>query len=338
MRIFEDILCKVAISMKKSSKFYLDPIMEPEDAASLIEGLARTIDLNFSQEFIVNDVGVSSRILNNWKNLGLMSNRLRIENSTYRFSFVELIWINIIKELREFGFSLPKIRLVRETLLISIDYSEYLRSLTVKEKSRLLKKLNTLRIRDEESKKQFIETMRQDLDDTEKQMQTEPVYTNILSILINEFILYREEVKLLIDVNGVVIPVSESEKDNPLFEKLMDDTGFDRESYMTISMLKFFRRFILNKEYFQFVRENRILNENETHILSLLREGMAKSITIRFRDQKPYLIEVTREKKIHAEARLSEILIRGGYQDISMKTENGNIVITNVTSKIKLDK
>ena len=324
--------------MKKSSKFYLDPIMEPEDAASLIEGLARTIDLNFSQEFIVNDVGVSSRILNNWKNLGLMSNRLRIENSTYRFSFVELIWINIIKELREFGFSLPKIRLVRETLLISIDYSEYLRSLTVKEKSRLLKKLNTLRIRDEESKKQFIETMRQDLDDTEKQMQTEPVYTNILSILINEFILYREEVKLLIDVNGVVIPVSESEKDNPLYEKLMDDTGFDRESYMTISMLKFFRRFILSKEYFQFVRENRILNENETHILTLLREGMAKSITIRFRDQKPYLIEVTREKKIHAEARLSEILIRGGYQDISMKTENGNIVITNVTSKIKLDK
>ncbi|KAF5041221.1 hypothetical protein DSECCO2_525250 [anaerobic digester metagenome] len=180
--------------------------------------------------------------------------------------------------------------------------------------------------------------MRQDLDDTEKQMQPEPVYTNILSILINEFILYREEVKLLIDVNGVVIPVSESEKDNPLYEKLMDDTGFDRESYMTISMLKFFRRFIQNKEYFQFVRENRILNENETHILSLLREGMAKSITIRFRDQKPYLIEVTREKKIHAEARLSEILIRGGYQDISMKTENGNIVITNVTSKIKLDK
>jgi len=322
--------------MKKSSKFYLDPIMEPEDAASLIEGLARTIDLNFSQEFIVNDVGVSSRILNNWKNLGLLPNRLRIEGGIYRFSFVELIWISIIKELREFGFSLPKIRLVEEMLLTSIDYSEYLRSLTVKEKNSLLKKLNTLRIRDEQSKKQFIETMRQDLDDTEK--QAEPVYTNILNLLINQFVLYREEVKLMIDVNGRVIPVFESDKDNLLYEKLMDDAGFDRESFMTISMLKFFRRFILNREYFQFVKENRILNENETHILSLLREGMAKSITIRFRDQKPYLIEVTREKKIHAEARLSEILIRGGYQDISMKTENGNIVITNVTSKIKLDK
>jgi len=206
----------------------------------------------------------------------------------------------------------------------------------VKEKNSLLKKLNTLRIRDEQSKKQFIETMRQDLDDTEK--QAEPVYTNILNLLINQFVLYREEVKLMIDVNGRVIPVFESDKDNLLYEKLMDDAGFDRESFMTISMLKFFRRFILNREYFQFVKENRILNENETHILSLLREGMAKSITIRFRDQKPYLIEVTREKKIHAEARLSEILIRGGYQDISMKTENGNIVITNVTSKIKLDK
>ena len=46
--------------MKKSSKFYLDPIMEPEDAVSLVEGLARTIDLNFSQDFVVSDVGVSS--------------------------------------------------------------------------------------------------------------------------------------------------------------------------------------------------------------------------------------------------------------------------------------
>ncbi|HBG69195.1 MAG: hypothetical protein A2W93_07645 [Bacteroidetes bacterium GWF2_43_63] len=321
--------------MKKSSKFYLDPIMEPEDAFSLMEGLARTIDLNFSQDFVVSDVGVSSRILNNWKNLGLMSNRLRIENSIYRFSFVELIWINIIKELREFGFSLPKISLVRQTLLISTDFSEYFRSITVKEKNSLLKRLNTLRIRDEQSKKQFIETMRQYLDDKEK--QKEPVYTNILNIIINEFILYREEVKLLIDVNGTVIPVIESEKDSPVYEKLMDDTGFDRESYITISLLKFFRKFILNKNYFEFVRDNRILNEHETHILALLREGMAKTITIRFKDQKPYLIEVTREKKIHAEARLSEILIRGGYQDISMKTENGNIVITNITSKIKLD-
>lgn len=322
--------------MKKSSRFYLDPVMEPEDSASLMEGLARTIDLNFSQEFVIQDVGVSSRILNNWKNLGLLPNRLRIESSIYRFSFVELIWISIIKELREFGFSLPKIRLVEEILLTSIDYSEYFRGLTTKEKNGLLKKLNTLRIRDEQSKKQFIEAMKQDLDDQKK--QNEPVYTNILNILINQFVLYREEVKLLIDVNGKVIPVFESEKDSPVYEKLMNDAGFDRESYITISMLKFFRRFILNKDYFQFVRENRILNENETHILSLMREGMAKSITIRFRDQKPYLIEVTREKKVQAEARLSEILIRGGYQDISMKTENGNIVITNITSKIRLEK
>jgi DNA-binding transcriptional MerR regulator len=315
-------------------KFYLDTLLEPADAPSLMEALAKTVDLNFSQDFVIQDIGVSSRIMNHWNEKGLMPLKLRIENSTYRFNFTELIWFNVVKELREFGFSLKKIKDIRMILLKSIDYSGYFRNMQQKEKDKILKKLNNIRIKDENSKKQFIEAIRIDLDTSAK--QTEPVYTTIMDILINNFILYRDEIKLLIDVKGNVLPEIESERNDEIYEKLKRDIKFDTESYITISLMKYFRKFILNKSNFNFIRNNNILNENEAHILSLVREGKAKSITIRFKEQKPYMLEVTKERRIHAEARLSEVLLNGGYQDISMKTENGNIVVSNITTKKKL--
>jgi DNA-binding transcriptional MerR regulator len=316
-------------------KFYLDTLLEPADAASLMDALAKTVDLNFTQDFVIQDIGVSSRIMNHWNEKGLMPLKLRIENSTYRFNFTELIWFNVVKELREFGFSLKKIKDVRMILLKSLDYSGYFRNMQQKEKDKILKKMNNIRIKDENSKKQFIEKIRIDLDTSAK--QTEPVYTTIMNILINNFILYRDEIKLLIDVNGNVIPIMESEKNDEIYEKLKSDIKFDTESYITISLMKYFRKFILDKSNFNFIRDNNILNENEAHILSLVREGKAKSITIRFNEQKPYMLEVTKERKVHAEARLSEVLLNGGYQDISIKTENGNIAVTNITTKKKLN-
>ncbi|MBU1719026.1 MAG: hypothetical protein KKA07_08120, partial [Bacteroidetes bacterium] len=86
-----------------------------------------------------------------------------------------------------------------------------------------------------------------------------------------------------------------------------------------------------------YVKENRLLNENELHILSLLREGKAKSITIKFKNQKPHFIEVTQERKVFDEARLSEVMLGKGYQDITIKTENGTIAVTNITTRKKLD-
>ena len=154
--------------------------------------------------------------------------------------------------------------------------------------------------------------------------------------MVNEFLLYRKDVKLLIDKNGKVIPYSDSFFEKEEFEKIQAELGFDSESFISISLIKFFRKFILNKANFNFIKENNILNENEAHILSLVREGKAQSITIKFKNEKPYLLEITGEKKIQAEARLSEIILNRGYQDISIKTENGNIVISNYTTKIKL--
>jgi hypothetical protein len=143
-------------------------------------------------------------------------------------------------------------------------------------------------------------------------------------------------VRLLIDLEGnCIIDTGDVEHFN--LEQDMQDVDFDNESYLNVSLVSLFKSIITEEKNIKYIKDNRLLNENELHILSLLREGKAKSITIKFKNQKPNIIEVTQEQKIFAEARLSEVMLNRGYQDIIIKTENGNIAVTNITTKKKLN-
>lgn len=313
---------------------YLDNLMEFWDAEAMLRGITQILDMNFTRRFVLLDIGITARNMNYWYNEGLLPDKSRIDRTTYRFNFTELVWFSIVRELREYGFAIDKIKEVKYYLLSDFDYSEYYFKLTRPDKKRMLKKLKELPIRDEESKNKFIEAMTKVL--TGNTALKGPFITNTLNLLIINFILYRERVKLLIDRNGMTLPVAEKDENDPLYETVKEETGFDTESYITLSLHKFFRKFITDPRYFTFSKENKILSETEAYVLTLLREGKAKALTIRFKDEKPYLLEITRETKIQAEARLSEVLLRGGYQDISMKTENGQIVISSIVTKEKL--
>ena len=62
----------------------------------------------------------------------------------------------------------------------------------------------------------------------------------------------------------------------------------------------------------------------------------ANSITIKFEGHKPKLLEYTFEKKLYAESRISDVLIKRVYQEIIIKTQDGNIAFSSVTIKKKL--
>ncbi len=60
--------------------------------------------------------GKSYRVINSWESNGLIDN-FREENSRWRkFSLVDCVWIKIISDLRDFGFSTEKIKNVKANL------------------------------------------------------------------------------------------------------------------------------------------------------------------------------------------------------------------------------
>lgn len=60
----------------------------------------------------------SPRVLNNWKNNGLLPGKLK-EGEWHKFNKIESIWLMLIEELRAFGLSLDAIGLVKNKILNS---------------------------------------------------------------------------------------------------------------------------------------------------------------------------------------------------------------------------
>lgn len=74
------------------------------------------------------ELGESYRVINHWTDLGLLPDD-RNESSQWRkFSIIDLVWVLIVQELREYGFPLEKIKEARSTLFevaMSSDWPEH---------------------------------------------------------------------------------------------------------------------------------------------------------------------------------------------------------------------
>lgn len=79
--------------------------------------LSKEISQNLNErKYTLRDTGQTFRNISHWSNVGLLSNAKDNEYDWRRFSIVDLFWIYLIAELREFGLSLKKIKIVCEHL------------------------------------------------------------------------------------------------------------------------------------------------------------------------------------------------------------------------------
>jgi DNA-binding transcriptional MerR regulator len=63
----------------------------------------------------------SYRIINHWEENKLINSERKSEKGWRRYSFMDVAWIKIMKELRSFGYSLEQIHLVKEALSSTKD-------------------------------------------------------------------------------------------------------------------------------------------------------------------------------------------------------------------------
>ena len=66
------------------------------------------------KKFSIKDTGLTYRIINNWSEKGLISHLREKEGKWHRLNALELIEIHIYKELKEIGFSIEKMKKIKE--------------------------------------------------------------------------------------------------------------------------------------------------------------------------------------------------------------------------------
>ena len=138
--------------------------------------------------------------------------------------------------------------------------------------------------------------------------------------------------------NGEVILFNyERSNHNEDYNKKLSE--FLGKTYLSISL------FDIIKDLIKFLGEDEcsehqnILSKDEAMILKLLKQDDISKIEITFNDKtkKAETIKVTKNNSVNNFSRVQDLILRNGYQDISIKTQKGKVVQCTNTTKYKLD-
>lgn len=72
--------------------------------------LAKVREFFTEERFSVKDVQLSYRLVNTWSKAGILKDRREHDGEWRRLTFVDLVWITIVAELRKFGVSIEQLQ------------------------------------------------------------------------------------------------------------------------------------------------------------------------------------------------------------------------------------
>jgi DNA-binding transcriptional MerR regulator len=275
--------------------------------------------------FTLKDLDISARVLQNWYNNGLLPTKEK-KPGKHRFSFIELIYLYMLQDLRDIGFPLSRIRTFRDKIFAKVDPVDVVKLIlkdydynTIKEKQK-----GTI---DDETKGQI--DAKNSLIKALEQIPKANRLTSSLSVLILFAVAQKMEISVHVFQDGSF--VGEASR------KEVYDPAINTESKLRIvlPLFNYLQKFLSKEKYLGILNEYMLINEREQFLLEQVREGKYTSMKITFKQGEIELIEMTREKKLENAARLDEILLKGGYQSLELKTQEGTITYSTLTDKKK---
>ena len=277
----------------------------------------------FEEKFGLHDLGISSKALFDWKNSGLLPDN-KNEGRNHRFSFIELMYMYLIRDLREMGYPIRKTLQVRAELLQKHDSIEAIKSLDYEKVEKIKQQGFDADVYDEILRKK---------DEIVKSAEKIPAqYRYISAFAILLFIVISERKNLiLIITNSGGVALEEINKQGQA-------TGsfHTRQAHIQIPLFNYFLSFMSVDKYIGLFVDYQLLDDKEMFILNQVREGKYDEITINFKDSEAVRMKCTKELRPDSDARLREIFMKGGYQDLEIKSRDGKISYAKLSTHKKL--
>lgn len=296
-------------------------------------------DYQRTKKYTLSDTNLSSRQIHYWEEQEILLFNHR-QYYTHKFSFKELLWLRLVSKLREFSIGFDTIRQVKEELFKETKLSEYLYEPKFKEYLEIA--LDNTELTELEK--------REIKDNRELINKNLHLFINYFDVIINQLLDNKNRVSLIIGIKTISIEGEELQRSDSAYwltlfvpEKL--DSLSKQQNYLeifthnhiSISLNDLLQDVVFNIDYKKLPKNMVQLSDSEKLILDYVRSGQYKSIAVRFDEsKKPYLAELTEVKKLKRESRLYEIIYKGAYQDIEIKTQDGEIYSCKSVSKIKL--
>lgn len=277
-----------------------------------------------AQIFRVKDLGITSRIASHWEKMGIFFNTTPI-GRWHTLNLIESVWIKMVIELRKFNISLETIIAIKENFQTTLD-SLFIDH-TDEELSDLYGKIHTHENQKEIDKIFKLKMFKKIISETK---------INIVEFILIDFYNYNRDHRFLITENGDVFTIVNNYSNLYLENNKYHD--FIKQSHISISLYEIVKNLVGEIEIDTIQATLNNLSEVESEIITALREENIKKIEIIYsgKTKKPEIIKITKETKINETLKIKDLILSGGYQDIRMTMENGKVVHSTSTRKIKI--
>ncbi len=270
--------------------------------------------------FRLSDLKINPRNAVHWELKGMFLNK-KGEGKWHLLNLTEATWILIVQKLREFNFKLELINDLKENFL-----NQKIR--VIDEKTRL------------ELKKTIIEISGQNIENIINSEEFDNFIDNmsitILETIILDIINLRNQYKLLFNLKGDYVIDKDGDLSNPLKDGINE---IQSKSHFVLNINEILGELLGKIDLDIAFSSYQMITKNELEILKTLRSDDIKSLEIKINTQTktPEYIEIKKIIKPEIKGRIDQLIMKNGYQEIIIKTQNGNITHCENTTKYKLD-
>lgn len=276
-------------------------------------------------KFHIKEIGIHSKLIGDWEKAGLIS--YESEKRKWRtFSFIEVIWVKFIGELRFYGMPLEEVKILKEELFPK--NSTEIR--TCLEES--------LEIEGPDYFKSVQENLKEGLKGDEM----------VTTLAENSFSLFGSMVLLsLIAKSNIAFYMDRESNCFINFGKPVDDINALKQDEVFWNMLKkshsiinisnLINKFFDNEKldaaaefYFS------IMDAEEKEVIQAIRTGNYKQITIKMADGAITQLRLAKKQDEEMIKKISRILKKGDYKEIHLNVRDGIPVKLEVTDIIKI--
>lgn len=283
-----------------------------QTARDILKSSSTDLDLMMEikqKRFRLSDLTINPRNAVHWESKGLFLNK-KLEGTWQLLDLSEATWILIVQKLREFNFKLELISDLKDNFLNQpIAEATNDKKDDIKEVIRLLNKENVEHILNSNAFDEFLKTLEM----------------NILEAVLMDIIHMRNNYRILFNLNGGYLLVKDDVLDHPLQDQINE---FMTKSHFSLSINEIVAELLGKIDLNLAIDSFKMISNEEMQILNLVRTENIESIEIRLNTESKNIEFITYTEIIKPEVnkRLNELIMRNGYQEITIKAYNGHII------------
>ena len=270
----------------------------------------------------IKEVGISGKLLNDWVEAGVV-NKVEVEGNKWRyFSLSEAIWIKFAAELRYFGVTLPKIKMLKENICefnkeVINELSDAIKGIPNPKENESIdyikSKFSELQLIPEAQLKKEYERIGISFFDLIM------IYTLIFDLEVRfcftkstgNFIDYSNKLGSVLGLNNL-----------DAYQKVIG-----KESFAVINMKSIYQEFFSNDRIKQ--SDNfyfGIVTQKEKELLEHIRSGEYSSINIKVEEGIIKLTKATKKDGDKLMQQIGRLLKKGDFKEITFLSRDGRIV------------